>query len=254
MEFELRDNEKLDCDDEDLFDRRDLRKKKEKKRGHKQQKEMDEYTKESFKKMKEEIDELRKKEEDRTKELEDLKKKIDEQERRSTEADSSPEYTLGFDKDEYLNKGFIESAKWIKDVVSKNMIEKMNEERYRDRFGVLLLSKKSSSHLGIRTCARYNRGDFCPFGKCHSTHKPETNARSAEDSKNYVGKNTYFEHRQQKMNQQQQESQFSPQIQDRLGRRNESRLHSCTLCMEAFGSAFGHTVLNCPWILKNNWE
>jgi len=60
----LRDDDKMDeSSNDELFSRKDLRKKKEKKRSHKATK--DEITKESFKKMKEEIDELRKKESDR---------------------------------------------------------------------------------------------------------------------------------------------------------------------------------------------
>ncbi len=59
--MKIRDDEKMDESDEELFNRKDLRKKKDKKRAR-QQKESDECTKEGFKKMKEEIDELRKRE------------------------------------------------------------------------------------------------------------------------------------------------------------------------------------------------
>ncbi len=248
MELKIRDHEIMDDVEEDLFDKRDLRKKKEKKRAHKTR-DMEDCTRESFKKMKDEIDELRKRETDRSKELEDLKRKIDEQGKKS-EIDKEPEFALGFDRDEYLKKGFIESAKWIKETISKNMNEKMNDEMNRVRFEVLLTSKKTSTHIGIRTCARYNRGEFCPFGKWHSTHKPDTawpHSSTGERPK------TYRDHNQER-DRTAEVNQQPPSIQDRLGKRNEIRIHSCTLCMETFGSAIGHSVLNCPWILKKNWK
>ncbi len=55
-----------DSNNEDLFGKRDFRKKKDKKRLYKTMKEKDDNTTESFKKMKEEIDELRRKESERT--------------------------------------------------------------------------------------------------------------------------------------------------------------------------------------------
>jgi len=234
-------------DDDDLFTKKDLRKRKEKKRMHKQTKDMEDCTRENFKKMKEEIDELRKKELDRAKEFAELKKKIEEQSQQTSRKYAEPEYALQFTKDAYLNKGFIESAKWIKEIVAKNMIEKMNADENKERFEVLQISKKASTHIGIRTCARYNRGEICNFGKWHATHKPDF---LGENGNNVEG-DTYLAHRLRKL-----KSTEVPQssIQERIGIRNEIRIHSCTLCMEAFGTAIGHSVLNCPWILKKNWN
>jgi len=224
IELTLREDDEMEDIEDEIFNRKDTRKRKDKKRNHKQTRDMAECTKESFKKMKE--------------------RKIDEQSRNSIHHETGPEYALQFSKDTYLEKGFIESAKWIKDVVAKNMLEKMNEEQSKKRFEVLLTSKKSSTFLGIRTCARYNRGEQCNFGKWHSTHKPQPEGQQLNHE------DTYLAHRQRKM----LHTEETPtSIHERLGRRNEMRLHSCTLCMEVFGSANGHSVLRCPWILKKNW-
>ena len=141
----------MEEENEDLFDRKDLRKKKEKKRTHKQtnsRNEKDDYAKESIKKMRDELLELRKKEADRAKEFEELKRKIEEQEKRQEKKQSNddilPDYVLEFNKELYLNKGFIESAKWIKDVVAKNMSEKMVSEKNKTRFEALITVKKRS--------------------------------------------------------------------------------------------------------------
>jgi len=239
----------MDEDIEDLFDRKDLRKKKDKKRSHKHDKEYEEYNKDSFKKMKEEIDEMRKREMNRTKELEELKRIVVEQNINVQERE--PEYALQFSRTEYLSKGFIESAKWIKEVVAKNMIEKMNEDGNFERFEIAMLNKKHSTCLGIRTCARYNRGETCNFGKWHSTHKPDVHWPSGSNGVDHQP-GTYGAYR-LKNGARQANGDNHQSIQDRLGKKNEIRLHSCTLCMEALGSAVGHNVLNCPWILQKNW-
>ena len=143
----LRDNEKMEEENEDLFERKDLRRKKDKKRSHKQTNDKDEYAKESLKKMKDEIEELRKREVSRAKEFDELKKKIEAQDKSQSNRDIKPDYALDFDKDLYLNKGFIESAKWIKDVVAKNMMAKMTSERNKIKFEALTTTKKFSTFL-----------------------------------------------------------------------------------------------------------
>ena len=219
---------------EDLFDCKDLRKRKDKKRQHKNTKEKEECTKESFKKMKEEIIELRKKEAQRAIELEQLKQKIQEKESEKNSEKPKEEFALGFDKNEYLSKGFIESAQWINNVLSKNMIEKMNTAENQERFQVLLLAKISSKHLGVRACARFNRGEECKLGKWHTTHKLD---------------GLWTKH-----GPQQQQHQHDQPGDRHIVKRNEIRLHICTLCLDALGSANGHSVLECPWILKKNWN
>jgi hypothetical protein len=251
--MKLRDDEKMDYDEE-LFNKKDLRKKRDKKRVHKNMKEHedDECSKESFKKMKEEIDELRKREIVRAKELDELKKKVEERDNESSNSPTEPDYALDFDRDTYLSKGFIESAKWIKDVVAKNMIDKMNKDPITERFVAILKNKKASTYLGIRTCARYNRGELCNFGKLHATHKPEVGVNPQPQTMEHQ---TYREHRISKTsNGCEASGNPASSVHERLGRRNETRIHACTLCMEAFGSANGHSVLNCPWILQKNWS
>jgi len=229
----LKDNEKMEEDVDDLFDKKDLRTRKEKKRNHKQTRDKEDIAKESFKKMKEEIDELRKRELDRQKELDELKKKIEEQTCQQKQSTRSripePVYTLGFDKETYLKKGFIESAKWIRETLAKNMIEKMTQEKNFNRFEPLLIARKKSAYLGARACARFNRGEECQQGRWHTTLKhgrqdPDPGMRPSNQGRD-----------------------------DQGSKKAELRLHACTLCLEALGAAFGHTVLDCPWIQKKNW-
>jgi hypothetical protein len=232
----------MDEDNEVLFERKDLRRKKDKKRQHKTIKENEECTRESFKKMKDEIDDLRRKELERARELEELRKKIEQSEKES--ADTAPKkreekvvYALEFDKDIYINKGFIESAIWIKNVLAKNLIEKISRNENSQRFASMMTAKKSSTYLGYRACARFNRGEECNLGKWHLTHKPD----------GIWTKQRQLELNQPKLNQTLNTNQ------DQQVKRNELRLHVCTLCLEAFGSALGHSVLNCPWIQQKNW-
>ncbi len=189
---------------------------------------------------------------ERGRELDELKRKIDKQ---SNSDKNEPEYALQFDKDTYLSKGYVESAKWIKDIVAKNLTEKMNDVKNKGRFDALIVSKKASTYIGIRTCARYNRGEMCNFGKWHQSHRPEQqwsnpNTVMEAHSSYSATSETYKDHRMRRTGVDEQR----PNVQDRLGRRNEVRLHACTLCMEAFGSANGHSVVNCPWIFKKNWQ
>ena len=228
----------MDEENEDLFDRKDLRRKKDKKRSHKQTEEKEVIAKESLKKMKDEIEELRKREINRSKEFDELRKKIEDQEKKRSNRDVQPEYALEFDKDIYLNKGFIESAKWVKDVIAKNMNSKMTSEKNKIKFEALVVAKRSCAYLGARACARFNRGEPCHQGKWHTTHGPE--ARRPEALWTRHGPVKEDDQRNQTLEQQ--------------GRRNELRLHACTLCLEALGSANGHSILDCPWILKKNWN
>lgn len=217
----------------ELFGRKDSRKKKDKskKRQHKS-KERDDPTKDSFKKMKEELDELRKKENERSKEIEELKKMIDEKE--LSQQIYETEYEFGFDKNEYLSKGFIESAQWVQNCLSKLMLEKMNEEKNKLRFANFVIAKNSSKNNGYRACARYNRNEECNLGNWHLTHRPE---------------GLWTAHGMQRQSGQQGYHPRQAQI-----KKNELRLHVCTLCLEALGTAVGHRVLDCPWLLKKNWS
>ncbi len=224
-----------------------VKKKKDKKRAHRREKSEDECTKESFKKMKEEIDEMRKREIARSNELNDLKRKIEEQSKNSSDS-FDHEYDLEFDRQTYLSKGYVESAKWIKDIVAKNLLERLTQDHNRKRFEAVLSSKKVSTHMGIRTCARFNRGEICHFGKIHSSHRPDSwNPQSTNSSTSKTSNvETYGNYKERRDKEQMT-------VQERLGKRNELRIHACTLCMEAFGSANGHSVFYCPWILKKNW-
>jgi len=187
--------------------------------------------------MRQELDDLRKKEDEQAKELEQLKKQISMKNSESSQQSYEEiEYTLGFNRDEYLGRGFIESAKWIKNEVAKVMMERIALEENRERFEAFMITKKASTHMGIRTCARYNRGEECTLGKWHATHKTD-NVWNCNDARHGLQSQRYAH------------SDRS----ERATKRNELRLHACTLCAEALMSINGHSVLNCPWILKKNW-
>ena len=113
------------------------------------------------------------------------------------------------------------------------MIDQMSSEKNKERFESFLISKKSSCTLGYRACARYNRGEECNLGKWHLTHKPD---------------GLWTSNGARRRHEQDQPGPEPP------SKRNELRLHICTLCLEALGSAVGHSVLNCPWIKKENWK
>jgi len=231
------DYDKMDDDsNEELFERRDVRKKKEKKRQHKSSKTREDSNRDDFKRMKDELDELKKRELERTREIDELKKKILDKE--MSHQSNEVEYEFGFDKNAYLSKGFIESAQWVQNTLAKQMLEKMNETEYKVKFSTLILSKNVSTNLGYRACARYNRDEECKLGKWHMTHKIDGVWTS-----NGINRHRGLQHDQ---------SGQSGSVQH--SRRNEIRLHVCTLCLEAFGAAFGHRVTECPWILKKNWE
>jgi len=222
-------------EDDDIAEYKKVKKAKDKKRHRIQTKETEECSKESFKKMREEIDELRKKEQERTEELEELKRTIENRDPKLQKKEH--EFALDFNLELYLNRGFIESAQWIKNFLSKSMLEEMAKEEFRQKFESLMIAKKFSTHIGMRSCARFNRGEECNLGRWHTTHKPNSL---------WTSKHQHHDHDQQ----QQHPQRYQQQDQSR---RNEMRLHVCTLCLETLGAAFGHSVLNCPWILKKNW-
>ncbi len=200
---------------EELLELKDGRGKKDRKRNKKESKEKELWR--ENKKMREEIDKLR--------------KKVDEQSINKSN-DSTEKYALGFDKEKYLNLGFIESAKWVRTFLAKKMNEKMLDEKYELRFGCFIKSKSKSRTIGMRTCARYNRGEECMRGRWHSTHLHQE-AAPWQSNRTQEGGH--------------QDRQPS-------GSRYDLRVHACTLCLEALGSINGHSILDCPWILEKNWN
>ncbi len=142
IEFNLKDEDMLSESSDDR--KRIGKRKKEKRRHRREEKEMDDYNRESFKKMKEEIDELRRKEREREIELENLKYRIEskEKEKEKELLNRKVEYALEFDMDEYQKRGFIESAKWIKNVISPNLAEKIKNEKYSNKFESIIAAKK----------------------------------------------------------------------------------------------------------------
>jgi len=136
----------MEDDNDEIGDKRMLNKMKDKKRHRSApKKETLECSKESFKKMKDEIDELRRNEVERAVELEDLRRKIEN--RGAERSMNEVEYALNFDKNAYLERGFIESAKWIKNVLAKTMLEEMSRKEFRHKFESLMIEKNTQRTL-----------------------------------------------------------------------------------------------------------
>jgi hypothetical protein len=68
---------------------------------------------------------------ERERELEELKRKF---ENRDDEKSHKPDNALDFNRNAYLQMGFIESAKWIKNVLAKTMLQEMEKEEFRHSF------------------------------------------------------------------------------------------------------------------------
>ncbi len=98
--------------------------------------------------------------------------------------------------------------------------------------------------MGIRTCARYNRGEDCSLGKWHTTYRDTRQGP-------YEARQVTFDARHRINLQHESDREHSTDIKMK---KNELRLHACTLCLEALMSIHGHSVLNCPWIQKKNWN
>jgi hypothetical protein len=157
-------------------------------------------------------------------EMEAMKKKIEDLETVKT---APKVFSLGFDEKDYLDKGFIESAKWISATVAMNMKEKLKTHDIAWNE----LTKIKTKEIGI-PCATYNRGELCNQGNWHtSTRKKHVSLRISEPFRN------------------------PPKIDQKASQssREELRIHCCTLCVKALGIMSNHPVLECPWILESNW-
>ena len=134
-----------------------------------------------------------------------------------------PRYALDFDKEKYLDLGFLESAQWVAKVLAKKMLKRM-EANVDGKFSGLLKMKSNWKIIGARTCARFNRGEVCFRGQWHTSLK---RLDGGSDGR--------------LVEQQQQQ-------------RDDLRIHACTLCLEALGIISGHGLLKCPWIFEENWN
>ncbi len=79
------------------------------------------------------------------------------------------------------------------------------------------------------TCVTYNRGECCRQGKWHTVLK---RAPSGENVRDRIGRRDI----------------------DLGANREELRVHACTLCWKAIGVLSMHSVMECPWILEENWK
>jgi hypothetical protein len=103
-------------------------------------------------------------------EMEEMKKTIAELTKLTGQSETTKskrneiEYALGFEKNNYLEMGFINSAIWITNVVAVNMKERMKEDETRWE----VLQQMKPSFTAGTPCATFNRGEPCNLGKWHS--------------------------------------------------------------------------------------
>jgi hypothetical protein len=137
-------------------------------------------------------------------------------------------YALGFKPDEYLALGFIESANWIAETLAVKMKARMEESPGK----WLVLKKFNPPEMrSLVTCVAYNRGDTCRLDKWHTFQKKASSGSdlSMRNRLNWA----------------------DPQL---SANREELRIHACTLCWKAIGVLSMHNVMECPWILEENWK
>ncbi len=150
---------------------------------------------------------------DRDDELKRLQKEVNEWKLKAESMEKGKKMNnkaLGFSEERYMGMSYIEAAKWIANDIKQAFKARM-EEQPENFFWTKYVQGKYS--MGARTCARFNRGEFCN-GKWH------TLPRKAADSD---------------------------------GPEQELRLHGCTLCLETLGMWSVHPVVDCPWIHEKTW-
>ena len=152
-------------------------------------------------------------------ELKRLQKEVDEWKAKAGQMEKEKKinsFALGFTVEKYMTLSYVMAAKWIAIEIRQAFRERMDEQP-ENFFWTKLVKGKYS--MGARTCARFNRGEYCNNGKWHALKvykKPE----EAEE-----------------------------QDADKEAER-DLRLHGCTLCVEALGIWSVHPVIECPWVLE----
>jgi hypothetical protein len=195
----------------EVLQQKDSRGKKERKKVQKKLKEKEASGKSEMKKMKAQMAEMQ--------------KLVDEMKKEKAEGKvlHTKGFALGFSKEEYLSLGYLPSAQYVNNTIAANLLEKLEKT---DKFPIL--KKLNFQVTGVRTCAKYNRGEDCKLGKWHSS--PKRRNQNLNDRETYSPMNS-----------------TQPA-------REELRVHGCTLCSDAMGIVSGHPVLECPWLDEDTWK
>jgi hypothetical protein len=136
------------------------------------------------------------------------------------------QFALDFNMEHYMKLNYIDSAKWIAEVVSQKMKDKMKEKS--QHFSTINWIKGCFA-IGARTCSKYNRGEMCSNGKWHVQKRPFRKGHRSS-----VG--------------------MASGYQSNVCAKEELRLHCCILCYEAMEIIVGHPVVKCPWIMEKTWK
>ena len=167
-------------------------------------------TKEALKRVSDEMEKMRSDNEKMRNEMDEL--------RSMRTSGTLVQFALGFRPQEYLAMSYVKSAEWVAGPLTTRMKALMKRHApYFEAYAML----GGIDNMGIRTCAKYNRGEYCPT-KWHKNDKP---IRAEEGH------------------------QAGP-----ARTRCELRLHCCVLCVESIGVIVGHPLMNCPWIQTSTWQ
>jgi hypothetical protein len=166
------------------------------------------------KKEKKELKRKGKTSDDRDEEMKRLQREVEEWKRKAEQMEMDKKLNnraLGFSVEKYMELSYIEAAKWIANDVTQAFKARMDEQKEKFYWTKLVRGKYS---MGARTCARFNRGEYCSNGKWHTIQRPSTDREEPE---------------------------------------KELRLHGCTLCLEALGIWSVHPVVDCQWLFEKTW-
>ena len=120
-------------------------------------------------------------------------------------------YAFGFSPVEFNSMNYTAGLTWIAGELSAKV--KAEAAKYPNFFKMAKMFE-CIKPMGVRICARFNRGESCKPG-WHVHSKPN---RSGQ------------------------------------GQHRELRLHCCAVCAEAFNVLAYHHTLSCPWLKPDTWE
>ena len=169
-------------------------------------------TKETLKRLTDEMDRMREEGRKTREELSEIRG-----ERASVNL--STQHALGFRPNEYLAMSYVKSAEWVAGPLATRMKAIMKlYPYYFEPYKVI----NGVDSIGARTCAKFNRGEFCPT----KWHKHDKLIRRDPGEAQGVPPRT----------------------------RSELRIHCCVLCLEALKVIVGHPLMNCPWTRTSSWD
>jgi len=147
--------------------------------GETEKQELEGASKHLSKKERKELKRKSKTEENKDDELKRLQREVNEWKLKAELMEKEKqmnERALGFSLDKYMGLSYIEAAKWIANEIKQAFKTKMEEQPDKFFWTRLVRGKYS---MGARTCARFNRGEYCN-GKWHTLQKKSDDQEEKE--------------------------------------------------------------------------